>query len=81
MFSSGQEGVKHKGPLLQKVRLPRSFALSYWFDVLKNLFFCFKEGDSTHGCCGMAFQSLSLAVRTIGRVGARLLIPFWSRHA
>ena len=81
MFSSDPEGVRQKGPLLQKVRLSTSFALLYWFNVLRNLFFRFKEGYSTPVFCDEALHSLSLCMRTIGRVRARLLIPSWSRHA
>jgi len=81
MFSSGQEGVRHKGTLLQKVHLSTGFALLYWFNVLRNLFFCFKEGYSTHFFCGRAMHNLPLRMRAIGSVRARPLIPSWSCHA
>jgi hypothetical protein len=81
MLSSVQQGVRQKGTLLKKVFLLASFALLYLFDVLRNLFFCFKEGYPSHGFCGKALRSLIFCKRTIERGRARHLIPSWSRHA
>jgi len=81
MLSSGQEGVRQKGTLLHKVYLSIGFASLYFFNFIRNLDFCLKQGYSTRGFSGKSLHGLTLRKGTIGCGRGGLSIRFWSRHA
>jgi hypothetical protein len=81
MFSSGQEGVRQKGTLLNKVYLSIRFAFLYFVNFIRNLSFCLKKSYSAHGFSGKSSHGLTLRKRTMGCGRGGLSIRFWSRHA
>jgi hypothetical protein len=81
MFSSGQEGVRQKGTLFNKVYLSIRFAFLYFVNFIRNLSFCSKKGYFSDGFSGKSLHGLTLCKRTIGCDRGGLSIRFWSRHA